>query len=91
MEPERYLLEIVSAWLFGLMVFFVNPLNDMANPASRINYHYCENARIRKAVEESYSGEIHIEWQEMTPYIHSGIVGLMGWIMMRFAAFIVVR
>ena len=82
-------IEIASAWLFGLMVFFVNPLNDATDPASTMNYYYSKNVKIREAVRKSYGGNIHTEWQEMVPYIYSGFVSILGWIMMRVTAFFV--
>ena len=89
MELAGYVMEIASAWLLGLMVFFVNPLNDVTDPASKMNYHYPENVRIRTAVEESYNGEIHVEWQDMMPYVYTAFVSLLGWTMMRLTAFFV--
>lgn len=72
-------IEIVSAWLFGLMVFFANPLNDATDPASRVNYHLSENVRIGEAVRKSYGKDIHVEWREIMPYVYSGVVSFLGW------------
>lgn len=80
-------IEIASAWLFGLMVFFVNPLNDATDPESRMNYYHSENIRIREAVKDSSGKGMHVEWQEMMPYIYSGFVSILGWIMMRLTAY----
>ncbi len=90
MELVGRVIEIASAWLFGLMVFFMNPLNDAADPASKMNYYHSGNMRIREAVRKSYGGNMHIEWQEMAPYIYTGFVSLLGWVMMRLTAFFVV-
>jgi hypothetical protein len=81
-------IEIVSAWLFGLMVFFTNPLNDATDPASRMNYHHSGNMRIREAVRTSYGKDIHVEWLEIMPYVYSGVVSFLGWMMMRMASFV---
>jgi len=81
-------IEIVSAQLFGLMVFFANPLNDATDPASRMNYHHSGNMRIREAVRKSYGKDLHVEWREITPYVYSGVFSFLGWMMMRMASFV---
>ncbi len=79
-------IQIASARLLGLMVFFVNPLNDASKPESRMNYYHHENVMMRKAVKESYGKDIHVEWHEMMPYIYTWIVSFLGWLMMRLIA-----
>ena len=89
MELTGLTVEIASAWLLGLMIYFINPLNNAIDPAGKMNYYHSENVKMREAVRKSYGGKIHLEWQEMAPYIHSGFVSLLGWILMRLTAFFI--
>jgi|GEM_PF-6983088 len=47
MELVGSAIEIASVWLFGLMVFFMNPLNGAADDASKRNYYRGGNIRIK--------------------------------------------
>ncbi|MFI5296275.1 MAG: hypothetical protein ACHQ0Y_14780 [Thermodesulfovibrionales bacterium] len=47
MELVGSAIEITSAWLFGLMVFFMKPLNDAADDASKSDYYRGGNIRLR--------------------------------------------
>lgn len=89
MERGGPAIEMVSAWLFGVMVFFANSLNDATDPASRMNYHRSENTRNRGGCEEVLREGHACRMSGNYVCVYSGVVSFLGWIMMRMAAFVV--
>lgn len=63
--------EMIGTWLFTLMVFYVNPLNDASRPDSKMNPYHEENILVERVQQMiTAEGELVLEWwPAIVPYV----------------------
>lgn len=80
------LCQFLGVWLFSVMVFFMNPLNDPTKPGSRMNYYHPDNVMVREEARINYGGRAVAEWRDIAPCVISAIVTVIGWVGVRILA-----
>ena len=65
-------LKLLTLWIFALMVFYTNPMNDPLKPLSEMNPYHPVNVKVREKLEEELEGDgddwVVVEWPSVAPY-----------------------
>ena len=74
--------DVTLIWLFSIMVFYANPLNDSNNPCSEMNRYHPLNNEVRAKVERMLEAEgedkvMRFEWPDVAPYLNTTSVTVL--------------
>jgi hypothetical protein len=82
-----YIIEFLTIWIFAIATYYMNPLNNPANPSNNKHYLSADNVKLLKEVRNEFDGDIAIEWPDIEPYLDTFFLSLFSWGSMRLALF----